>query len=109
MAGEFALSAPGFKPVDLMMTGPVHAPSATGNKARAKAAAQNFEAVFLNTMFEQMFTDIGGEGPFGGKGASGVWRSLLTNEYAKTVAKAGGIGLAGSVYNTLLARQEGHS
>ncbi|MEJ2436302.1 MAG: rod-binding protein, partial [Pseudolabrys sp.] len=80
-----------------------------GNKARAKTAAQHFEAVFLNTMFEQMFTDIYGAGPFGGQGATGVWRSLLTNEYAKTFAKAGGIGLADSVYKTLLAQQEGGS
>ena len=78
-------------------------------KAKAKAAAQNFEAVFLNSMFQEMFTDIGGEGPFGGKGATGVWRSLLTDQYARAFAKAGGIGIANSVYKTLLAQQEAHS
>jgi flagellar protein FlgJ len=108
MADAFALPAPGLKPIDLMMAGAVHDPSA-GMKAKAKAAAQNFEAVFLNSMFQQMFTDIGGDGPFGGKGATGVWRSLLTDEYAKSFAKAGGIGIADQVYKTLLAQQEGHS
>ena len=58
---------------------------------RTKSAAQDFEAVFLNTLFQQMFSNIG-KGPFGGGSAAGVWRSLLTDEYAKSFAKAGGIG-----------------
>jgi flagellar protein FlgJ len=52
-----------------------------------------------------MFTDIGGEGPFGGGGAAGVWRSFLSDEYAKSFAKAGGIGLADHVYRALIAHQ----
>jgi len=75
-------------------------------KARAKSASQDFEAVFLNNMFQQMFTGVDGEGPFGGSGASGVWRSFLTDEYAKSFAKSGGIGIADQVYGTLLAQQE---
>lgn len=78
-------------------------------KAKAKAASEDFEAVFLNNMFQQMFTATGGEGPFGGSGATGVWRSFLTDQYARNFAKAGGIGIAGAVYNTLLAQQEIHS
>ncbi|MBI1204666.1 MAG: flagellar rod assembly protein FlgJ [Rhodopseudomonas sp.] len=75
-------------------------------KAKAKAAAQDFEAVFLKSMFEQMFTGLKGEGPFGGNGAVGVWRSFLTDEYSKSFAKAGGIGIADAVYGTLLRQQE---
>jgi len=83
--------------------------NATGGKkvnARAWAAAQNFEASFLGAMFENMFTDIDGEGPFGGGQATGIWRSFLTQEYAKSFAKAGGIGLADPVYRALIAHQE---
>lgn len=75
-------------------------------KTKAKAAAQDFEAVFLKSMFEQMFTGLKGEGPFGGNGAVGVWRSFLTDEYSKSFAKAGGIGIADAVYGTLLRQQE---
>lgn len=75
-------------------------------KAKTKAASQDFEAVFLNNMFQQMFTGLEGEGPFGGSGATGVWRSFLVDEYSKSFAKSGGIGIAGQVYNTLLAQQE---
>ncbi|MEJ0077556.1 MAG: flagellar assembly peptidoglycan hydrolase FlgJ [Alphaproteobacteria bacterium] len=73
---------------------------------KARAAAEDFEAVFLNSMFSQMMTGIGGEGPFGGSQATGVWRSFLTNEYSKAFAKSGGIGLAKSVYDSLMAQQE---
>lgn len=74
--------------------------------AKAWAAAQNFEASFLGSMFESMFTDIDGEGPFGGGQATGIWRSFLTQEYAKIFAKAGGVGLAAPVYRALIAHQE---
>jgi len=75
-------------------------------KAKARASATDFEAVFLNSMFNQMFTGIAGDGPFGGSGGAGIWRSFLSEEYAKSFAKAGGIGLADHVYGALLAQQE---
>jgi flagellar protein FlgJ len=53
-----------------------------------------------------MFSGVEGEGPFGGKGSTGVWRSFLTDEYSKSFAKSGGIGIADQVYKSLLAQQE---
>jgi Rod binding domain-containing protein len=73
---------------------------------KARAAAEDFEAMFLNSMFSEMMTKVDGEGPFGGSQATGVWRSFLTGEYSKAFAKAGGIGLAKHVYGSLLAQQE---
>ena len=81
-------------------------PAATSNKAKARANAIEFEAMFLSSMFNQMFTGIDGEGPFGGGGKAGVWRSFLSDEYAKSFAKAGGIGIADHVYRALLVQQE---
>jgi hypothetical protein len=78
----------------------------TDPKARAHAAAVNFEAQFLNSMFGQMLAGVQGDGPFGGGKAVGVWRSFLSEQYAKSFAKAGGIGIADKVYHTLLAQQE---
>ena len=74
-------------------------------KTKAKAASEKFEAMFLNSMFQQMFTNIDGEGPFGGSGPLKVWRSFLTDEYAKTFAKNGGLGIASHVYDQLLKQQ----
>ena len=75
-------------------------------KAKARANAVDFEATFISSMFNQMMTGIDGEGPFGGAGGAGMWRSFLSDEYAKSFAKAGGIGLADHVYRSLLAQQE---
>jgi flagellar protein FlgJ len=88
-----ALTATGAKPV-------------LDGKAKARSQAVDFEAMVLSTMFNQMFTGIDGEGPFGGGGAAGVWRSFLSDEYAKSFAKAGGIGIADHVYRSLIAQQE---
>ena len=74
--------------------------------ARARAQAVDFESMFLTSMFSQMFTGLDGEGPFGGNGTTGVWRSFLTDEYAKSFARAGGIGIADHVYRSLLLQQE---
>jgi peptidoglycan hydrolase FlgJ len=82
------------------------AAAASGREGKARAAAVNFEAQFLNSMFSQMLTGIDGDGPFGGGPAVGVWRSFLTDQYAKSFAKAGGIGIADKVYHALLAQQE---
>ena len=107
MANALTMPTPGSKPLDMltnsMSSGKMPGP---GKETKARAAAQDFEAVFLNSMFQQMFTGIDGDGPFGGKGATGVWRSMLTDEYAKSFAKAGGIGIADQVYRTLIAQQE---
>jgi flagellar protein FlgJ len=87
------------------------APAGTGTKPtsaaeKARAQAQDFEAMFLNSMFQHMFTDANGDGPLGGGPGVGIWRSFLTEQYAKTCAKAGGIGIADQVYRSLLAQQE---
>lgn len=77
-----------------------------GVNEKAMNAAQDFEAVFLNSMFSQMFTSVDGEGPFGGDQSTGVWRSFLTDEYARSFAKKGGVGIASDVYRTLMWQQE---
>jgi len=106
MASAIASSAPGLSPLDLLAASPVSTGKLTAANPKARAAAQDFEAVFLNSMFQHMFTGVDGEGPFGGSGATGVWRSVLTDQYAKSIAKAGGVGIADQVYRSLIAHQE---
>ena len=84
---------------------PKGTPTPATLEKKARGAAQDFEAMFLNVVFGQMFAGVG-DGPFGGGPAAGVWRSFLTDEYAKSFAKNGGIGLADHVYGSLLAIQE---
>lgn len=102
------LAAPGLSPTDLLAANamPAHGKPAAMNAAKARSVSQDFEAVFLNSMFQHMFAGLQGDGPMGGSGATGVWRSLLTEQYAKSIAKSGGIGIADQVYKTLIAHQE---
>ena len=74
-------------------------------QTRAKATATDFEAMFLNSMFSQMTSGIKGEGPFGDTPGTGVWRSMLTEQYSKSFAKAGGVGISNDVYRTLILQQ----
>lgn len=74
-------------------------------QAKAKATATDFEAMFLNSMFSQMTSGIKGEGPFGDTPGTGVWRSMLTEQYSKSFAQAGGVGIATDVFRTLIMQQ----
>ena len=74
-------------------------------KDKTRKAAQDFEAMFLNSMFSQMTTGVKGEGPFGDTTGTGVWRSMLTDEYSKSFAKSGGIGISNDVFRTLILQQ----
>ena len=76
---------------------------------KTRAKAQEFEAMFLNSMFSQMTTGVKGDGPFGDTTGTGVWRSMLTEQYSKSFAKAGGIGIADDVYRTLILQQAGRT
>ena len=74
-------------------------------RTKAKSTAQDFEAMFLNQMFSQMTSGLKGEGPFGNTTGTGVWRSMLTEQYSKSFAQAGGVGIAKDVYRTLIMQQ----
>jgi len=98
--------APGLTPAATAALGASGAAAPSADRlAKVKGAAQDFEAVFLNSMFQQMFSGVG-QGPFSGGPGAQIWQSFLTDEYAKSFAKAGGIGIADTVQRTLLAQQE---
>ena len=74
-------------------------------QAKAKTTATDFEAMFINQMFSQMTNGLKGEGPFGDTPGTGVWRSMLTEQYSKSFAKAGGVGISNEVYRSLILQQ----
>jgi Rod binding domain-containing protein len=78
-------------------------------QAKTKASATDFEAMFINSMFSQMTSGVKGEGPFGDTTGTGVWRSMLTEQYSKSFAKAGGVGISKDVYRTLIMHQAGRA
>jgi Rod binding domain-containing protein len=76
---------------------------------KAKTNAQEFEATFLTSMFEQMLSGVKGEGPFGDTPGTGVWRSMMADEYSKSFAKSGGVGISNDVFRTLIMQQAGNT
>ena len=72
----------------------------------AKAVAQDFEAFFVSRMLESMFAGLDTDGLFGGGHGEKVFRSVLTQDYGKEMARRGGFGIADSVQKHLLRLQE---
>lgn len=80
-----------------------------GKNADAKAvraAAEEFEAVFLSAMLAPMFEGLGEDELFGGGPGEDIYRSLLVEEYGKSVARSGRLGIADAVERELLTLQE---
>jgi flagellar protein FlgJ len=76
------------------------------NEAEARQVAEEFEAFFLSQMLEQMFTGVGDNNPFGGGSGERAFRGLLNEEYAKVMARAGGLGLSDNLTTEILRYQE---
>jgi flagellar protein FlgJ len=88
-------------------TGPVDeskVDAATREALRRKAG--EFEEVFIGQMLTPLFDSVEVDETFGGGHGEEMFRSMLTQEYAKQVNRRGGFGLADSVYRELLRAQE---
>ena len=76
---------------------------------KARETAQKFETFFLSQALQPMFEGTEVEEPFGGGHAEGMWKSMQVDEYAKALAKRGGVGIADKVLEQLVRMQEnGH-
>src|ERR1700682_2927351 len=82
------------------------APPPSAGTDKTKKVSEDFEGVFLTNMFENMFEGLDDDGPFGTGAGNGVWRSMLTEQYAKSIAASGGIGIAKQIQHQLLSSQE---
>lgn len=69
-------------------------------------AAKDFEAVFINEFMGAMFEGVSTDGPFGGGPGETIFRSMMIENYSKTIAGQGGFGLAAAVKRELLHAQE---
>jgi flagellar protein FlgJ len=78
-------------------------PTDARDDARARAAAEAFEAAFLSEMLKTAGVNAMPSG-FGGGAGEEAFASLLTDEYARKIAASGGIGLAERVYQILKSR-----
>lgn len=76
------------------------------NEQKIKETAENFEAFFLTKTMESVFEGVSTDGMFGGGNAEKIYRSMLLDEYGKSMAKTGSVGVADYVMNSILEMQE---
>ena len=73
---------------------------------RARATAEDFESQFLAVMLDQMETGLGEDDPFSGGESMKTFRSMMNEEYGRSIAASGGIGIADAIFREILALQE---
>ncbi len=86
--------------------GAANAAVASGDLKAMRQSSVEFESVFLSAMLAPMLETLSTDGPFGGGEAEQTWRGLLSEQYASSIARSGGVGIADSVFQQLLALQE---
>jgi len=102
------MAAPVSVPLDVLTSRAQALPSSASDlarKTRIAASAQAFEAQFLSSMLQPMFSALSTEAPFGGGSAEGMFRSFLTDAIAKQTARSGGIGVSDLIQREMLKLQ----
>lgn len=69
--------------------------------------AKELEGVFLNTLMKEMFSSLKtDQSSFGGGFGEETWRGMQAEQFADSMAQAGGIGIADAILPDLIAAQE---
>ena len=95
--------------MDPVSPAPTPAPAASSDSARREAlmeAARSLEASFLAEMLSHAGMGESREAMGGGAGED-AFGSLLAREQARLMTEAGGIGLAQTIFESLLRREGG--
>jgi peptidoglycan hydrolase FlgJ len=88
-------------------SGPTPAELAQPQIAKAWKSAKDFEAMALGELLGPMFDTVdSAHGMFGGGDGEATWRPMLTQELAKNISAAGGLGLAVPVFHQMLLLQQ---
>jgi len=74
-------------------------------REKAEEMAQEFESMFIAELLQPMFNQIKTDGMFGGGQSEEAFRPMLTQQYAKSLTDAGGIGIADNVLSEILRMQ----
>lgn len=73
---------------------------------QARAAAEEYEAVFIGQMLKHMFEGVETDPMFGGGPSEDIYRSMMVEEFGRSMASAGGVGLADQIVRSLISLQE---
>lgn len=73
---------------------------------KAKAAAQDFEAVLVGQLMGLMLESVPTDGPFGGGNGEDIYRGMLAEQMGREIAKRGGLGLSPMIMNEIIRMQQ---
>ena len=80
--------------------------TSTADTTKAAKAAKDYESVFISQFLGSMFSGIKSDGITGGGEGEEMFRSLMINEYGKSLEQRGGFGLATKMQAELLKHQQ---
>jgi flagellar protein FlgJ len=79
---------------------------AAAGQAAARKTANEFEGYFLSQFVDRMFQGIPKDSLTGNGHGEDIFRSMLAQEYGKSLAGRGGAGIADQVYREIMKTQE---
>ncbi len=74
-------------------------------RGQISKTAEKFEASFLTSMLQNMFSKVDTSPPFSGGEGEDMWKSFLAEAMAKQMAKHGGVGVSKAVEREMLKLQ----
>ena len=77
------------------------------DKQAMREKAEEFESIFLSQMLAPMMETVETDSMFGGGNSEKIYKSMMVQEFGKSITQSGGIGIADKVYSELLKLQEG--
>jgi len=81
-------------------------PQKGASPAETRKVAEDFEALFIGQMLKFAYAGVKVDPTFGGGHGEEMFRSVLLDEYGKSISRAGGVGIADQVYRELMRTQE---
>lgn len=100
------LTLPAYADPRLTAGSPAQGNPATKNAVQIRALAEDFEAFFAGLVFDEITAEMEPDELTGGGQAESMFRSLLNQEFGKSVARGGSLGIADIVQRQLLQLQE---
>lgn len=98
-------AAVALSPTLLQANAPQPSAADLARRADVKRTAEAFEASFLSVMLQPMFQGTDPAAPFGGGPGEQMFKSFMTEAFAKQMTKAGGIGLTDVIGREMLKLQ----
>ncbi|HEX2591380.1 MAG TPA: rod-binding protein [Rhizomicrobium sp.] len=85
---------------------PVPTLQAGATPEATKKAAKEFESVFISQFLSGMFEGVKTDETFGGGQGEDMFRSMMLDQYGKSIASQGGFGIADSIVKSLTIHQQ---